>query len=130
MGALQSQPNVVFRKADRINNFNNIDLIKRPWYSNDIEAEDELSSLVFVGARGKMAECFNDRDCDQGEGKFTLTVGPKLFVIVRNLHSKRPTSGPDGDEIVIDVVPPDGWFTADSFGDELSSMRFIDESIS
>jgi hypothetical protein len=127
--ALQSQPNVVFRKADRINNFNDIDLIKRPWYRNDIEAEDELSSLIFVGSRRKQAECFNDRGCDQGEGKFTLTTGPKLLVTIRNLHSKRPTSGPDGNEITIDMLPPDGLFSADSFGDELSSMRFVEEPI-
>jgi hypothetical protein len=55
-GALSAQPHVQFRMADPSNNyndFNDVTLIQRGWLENDTEAEDELSSLIFVGPTGK-----------------------------------------------------------------------------
>lgn len=122
--AMAREPRLVFEKRDQIGNLNDIDLIKRGLLSNDTEAEDELSSMILVGPSGRGVECFNDRNFKTGEGKFTLLSRVNLHAVVRSLHAKRPTSGPSGDEITIDNDPPDGWFSPDSFGDELSSIRF------
>lgn len=127
--------NIVFRKEDRINNLNNIDLIKRPWYRNDIEAEDELSSLAYLspppleGSARKVELC-NDRDLKAGQGKFTVSTGSAFVALCRSLHSKTPELiTPSGDLTVNEE--PSGWRVRSpfsgisSFGNELSSLRFL-----
>jgi len=121
---LNSEPHIQFRATAGISNLNDITLISRSWYENDTEAEDELSSMILIGPFKRRAECFNDRGFDDDEGKFTLTLGLELFAAIRTLHSASPVSEPRGDEIVIDTAPPGGWFEPDTFGDELSSIRF------
>ncbi|HKX84848.1 MAG TPA: hypothetical protein VJL58_11550 [Pyrinomonadaceae bacterium] len=120
---LNNEPHISFRKTDSISNLNDITLVQRSWYENDTEAEDELSSLFMIGPAGRAAEFFNDRGHDDGEGKFTFTVGPPLFAGIRDLHRDNPASEPLGNEIVVNHGP-DGWWV-DTFGDELSSVRFL-----
>lgn len=119
-----SEPHISFRKTDSIGNLNSITLVQRAWYQNDTEAEDELSSLFMIGPRRRSAEFFNKRHHESGDGKFTLTVGRFLYAGIRNLHAKNPASEPEGNEINVNKEPPGGWFSPDSFGDELSSARF------
>jgi hypothetical protein len=121
---LDNEPHISFRKTDSIGNLNNITLVQRSWYQNDTEAEDELSSLFMIGPRRRNAEFFNDRSFDDGEGKFTLTIGVESFAGIRDLHRKHPVSEPSGVEISVDRDPPGGWFNPDDFGDDLSSVRF------
>ena len=126
--------NIAFRKNDKIDNLNDIDLITRAWYENDTEAEDELSSLVYVsppppreGNRHKVSFC-NDRDMDDGEGKFTLATGEALVALIENLHQKNPAVSPASAAIVFDH-DPDGWRwdggSITTFGDEISSLEFL-----
>ena len=124
-GALAAQPHIQFRKADSGNNFNNfndVTLIHKflGWLFGwtNIEAEDELSSLIFIGPPNKQVQCFNARNRRTGEGEFDLTIGPKMHVIVRDLHSANPTAEPDGNELSVVV-------STSSFGDELSSLHFV-----
>ncbi|HEX6289541.1 MAG TPA: hypothetical protein VFZ66_10140 [Herpetosiphonaceae bacterium] len=123
-GALTAQPFVQFRSTNEIGNLNDITLIQRGFFENDTEAEDELSSLIFIGRKDKKVQLFNARDFDTDEGAFTLTIGRNLFVIVRNLHSAEPAEEPDG-SLKVDKTPPGGVFNPDHFGDELSSLRFV-----
>lgn len=129
--ALAAQPHVQFRAADRINNFNDITLIQRGIFSNDTEAEDELSSLIFIGPPGKTVECFNARNTSSREGQFNLTIarrvvegveqiGPELFTLIRSLHTAIPVSEPTGQEINVVRSSTE----SNRFGDELSSMLF------
>lgn len=126
-GALAAQPHIQFRAADssnNINNFNDVTLIQRGFFENDTEAEDELSSLIFIGSVRKRVSCFNSRDRSTGEGNFDVTIGTLLHATIRDLHSTSPTSQPAGTEISIINTPPGGWFSAGDFGDSLSSLRF------
>ena len=123
--ALANEPHVSFRRTDSVGNLNNITLVQRAWYENDTEAEDELSSLLMIGPRGRRAEFFNDRGFDDGEGKFTVTLGRELFAGIRDLHRASPASEPTGSEIQVNRTPPGGIFNPDTFGDELSSVRFL-----
>jgi hypothetical protein len=118
-GAIGAQPHIQFRATDRINNFNDITLIQNAWYENDIEAEDELSSLIMTGPPGRRVELFNDRDCEtDDEDWFELTLGPSMFALVRNLHSDNPAVVGDA-QLVPHLDNGD-----DSFGDQLSSLKF------
>lgn len=117
-----AQPHVVFRKADRINNLNDIDLIQRGFFENDTEAEDELSSLILLGRQGRNTHCCNDRDMRTGEGDFTVTAGSSLMALVRNLHSIAPAV--EFGSLSVGTTPPGGLFNASDFGDALSSLEF------
>ena len=139
--ALAAQPHVQFRVADRINNLNDITLIQRAWYENDTEAEDELSSLIFIGPPGKAVRCYNDRDREEGEGWFELTiarhvdeeggvsVGKEMYTLIRSLHDRHPTSEPTGQEVDVKREPREwsysGVHYVETFGDTLSSMSFV-----
>jgi hypothetical protein len=122
--ALAAQPHIQFRVADQINNLNDITLISRPWYENDTEAEDELSSMIFIGPSEKRIECFNGRDTGSSEGQFNLSIGNKFHAFIKDFDGKGPVSGPDGTEIQIVTTPPGGLFSPDKFNDELSSIKF------
>jgi hypothetical protein len=115
--ALPAQPHIQFRAEDGIGNLNDITLIQRSIFENDTEAEDELSSLIFVGPPGRRLQCFNARDFDTGEGQLDIVLGPEMFAAVHNLHSGTPTVEPAGATISFPA-------SASSFGDTLSSIRF------
>ncbi|HEX2061443.1 MAG TPA: hypothetical protein VHK90_11950, partial [Thermoanaerobaculia bacterium] len=129
--ALSAQPHVQFRVADSSNNFDNFNdvTLKTHWMGwlfgwTNTEAEDELSSMIFLGPQRKTVRCFNDRARTPGQGSFDLTIGPKLHAIIRDLHSATPVSTPDGTEISVVGAPPGGLFNPSTFGDALSSLRF------
>jgi hypothetical protein len=130
-----------FEKNDGRANLNGIKLINRPWPEDDTEAENELSSIVFVGASGRQVACFNARRYKGGDGWFTLTVREKLHAKVPSLHSKKPESGPDGTELVVrrkpaghhqkSVTPSgDNLWAGGTFNNSLSSVRFEWQSVS
>ncbi len=123
---------VIFRKADEISNLNNIDL-ETHWYG-DVEAEDELSSMLLIGPPRRRIEGFNKQSFDTGQGQMNLTIDIHLIAMVATLHNPSPTSDPVGRVGV--PFPPSGtrWSTWDpwrditGFGDEFSSLRFAWET--
>jgi hypothetical protein len=115
--ALPAQPHIQFRAENGIGNLNDITLIQRSIFENDTEAEDELSSLIFVGPPGRRLQCFNARNFGTGEGQFDIVLGPEMFAAVRDLHSGTPTVEPGGAAISFPAA-------AGNFGDTLSSIRF------
>jgi hypothetical protein len=125
--ALSAQPHVQFRAQASIDDLNDITLIQRAWYENDTEAENELSSLIFLGIDGKseVLECFNNRDCKLIQGAFSVTAKGGHVVLVENLHVAAPVSDPAGAVTVLQPptsVNPNVRVT--TFGDELSSLRW------
>lgn len=123
VGRVVGITNLQFRKASEIGNLNDITLIQRGIFENDTEAEDELSSMILIGAPGERITCYNARDFNHGEGVMALTVGPELFATILNLTSTSPDSVPPGRVSVLSI-PPGGWFAASTFNDAFSSYRF------
>ncbi|HEX2060705.1 MAG TPA: hypothetical protein VHK90_08185, partial [Thermoanaerobaculia bacterium] len=122
--------NIAFAKANPIRNLNDIDLYGG--LINDTEAEDELSSFVYVGppppsrdSTENAVEFFNARHLSTSEGKFTVKTGIAFVAMCNDLHSKTPTVSPSNASLQVNNAPPGGWFDADSFGDNLSSIRFL-----
>ncbi|HJQ39508.1 MAG TPA: hypothetical protein VKB93_20385 [Thermoanaerobaculia bacterium] len=134
VGALEST-NIAFSKADSVSNLNNIDLITRPWYEfNDTEAEDELSSFVYLSAPPQIegasnaVEMFNRRDFRSAGGKFTVTTGDSLVALCRTLNTGAPTVTPAGATLTVNTPPPPlppPFNIPGTFGDTLSSIRFL-----
>lgn len=120
---LGSEPHKEFRQADAVANLNDVTLIQNPWWVNDMEAEDEVSSVLLIGPEKRRAQCFNKRDFDADDGAFTVTAGKRLFAGIRTLHAVVPSSEPVNTVTIIKDVPG-VIFRPTSFGDELSSMRF------
>jgi len=120
--------NLHFRKTNEISNMNDIDL-ESGWL-NDTEAEDELSSLAFVGPPGRRVESFNGRGFSTSEGQMDVTLRHELIALVPDTHSASPASNPPGC-VTVPFAPhgsrwdgADPWADITSFGDQFSSMRF------
>jgi hypothetical protein len=118
---LSTQSGIAFRIGD-VTDLNDVTLASGT--VNDTEAEDELSSLALFGRPGRKADLFNDKRFKQGEGAFTLETGPQLMAGVRDLHTNSPSSEPAGSKVSVTKYPPGGYWNPDTFGDELSSIRF------
>ncbi len=122
---LLSSGTIHFRKSNQLGNLNDLDLESH--LVNDIEAEDELSSMLLLGVPTRQLECFNARNFGTAEGQLTLGVGAGLIAVVRDLHSAAPVSEPAG--LVSVPFAPGGstgllFFDITGFGDEFSSVRF------
>jgi hypothetical protein len=132
---------IAVTKADAIANLNDIDVVGTPWWAvwrNDREAEDEMASLIFLGAPGRSLQAFNDRNFNDDQGQLNINIGPEMAVTIRTLYH-----GETGEFVPPDAVPanrvtvatgPHGcrgfWCWAGgghditTFGDEFSSLRF------
>lgn len=124
--------NLHFRKTNEIDNLNDIDL--ESGFFNDTEAEDELSSLIFVGPPGRRIENFNARDFSTSEGQMDVTLRHELIALLPDTHSASPSSDPPGC-VAVPFAPHgsrwdgvDPWDDITSFGDQFSSVRFSWES--
>ena len=120
---LTTQSGIAFRKGDGISELDDVTLAGG--IINDTEAEDELSSLVLISRSGRKAELFNDQRYAAGEGAFVLQTGPGLVAGVRDLHHATPACEPAGASVTVTKYPPGGYWNPDTFGDELSSVRFV-----
>ncbi|WP_028063469.1 hypothetical protein [Solirubrobacter soli] len=107
--ALQTHEHVAFVRTDGLANLNTITLIERTL--NDIEAEDELSSLILLGPAARRARLFVRRDFDQSAGRLDVAVSDENIVLIANL------AAPQAGEV---VVAPTGRKT---FSNELSSLQ-------
>ena len=74
---------VSFVAADRILKLNNVDMILRNIVHNDTEAEDEISSLVFMAPPGRQLLCRRDRNLT-GRG-IRIETGDACIAIVNQL---------------------------------------------
>lgn len=133
--AILEATNVEFRRRDRIDNLNNVTLIQRPWYEiNDIEAEDELSSFVYLAppppreSDENLVEMCNARNLSRRSGRFTVATGSAFVALCRNLHSATPAVTPADAVLTVTDPPPTFVFPVSyslTFGDQLSSIRFL-----
>jgi hypothetical protein len=130
-GALENA-NIAFSRADAVGNLNNIDLITRGFPSlNDTEAEDELSSFVYLSpppqieGNSNAVEMFNSRSFRSGAGKFTVTTGDSFVAVCGTLHTATPTVVPPSATLTVNNPPPGLFGIPGSFGDRLSSIRFL-----
>lgn len=132
LGGILNASNIQFRRANQINNLNDITLIQRAWYENDTEAEDELSAFVYISppppprnVTDNVVEICNARNLGSGEGRFTVATGTSFVALCRSLHTASPTVTPADAAVSVTNTPPGGWFNPSDFGDALSSIRFL-----
>ncbi len=112
--------------GNKFNDLNDVDVDAGPWYSrfNDIEAEDTMSSFVYIGPPRKSVDLFVDQNCASGEGQFRVTAGAALVALSRSMHGSTPDLFPNMANGLpfgasINVIKPKG-----NFGNCISSVRF------
>lgn len=125
LAAIVQQTNVQFRAGNAFGNLNDITLVQNAWYSNDIEAEDELSSFIYLspppGPENNPPHSvvlYNRRHFDEGGGAMMIQTGKSFFALCRSLSHKHPPLIPD-DAVRTMVHEPGG-----NFNDSLSSILF------
>ncbi|MER7956458.1 hypothetical protein [Streptomyces sp. NPDC096030] len=109
-----------FAAEDGVAELNDITVIQNDLLTNDIELEDEISSMIFIGPPGKVVHWFCDSPFDPEDGDLTVKVGPQFFTLVRSFRSATPASDPAN--MVSVLTPPDS--PSDTFDDWMSSVRF------
>jgi hypothetical protein len=129
--ALNAQTFVQFLAADEIEDLENVVLQSGHWYNfmgtgplTDMDADDEISSIIFLGVEGKNVELFND-NLDDGDGAFTVTIGDDKYAAVEYLDGQTPQVKPATSILHVDVTPSGGIGEPDKFNDEVSSIRFL-----
>lgn len=117
--AISVQPHVKFRAVNQLNNLNAVVMIQRAAIHNDIEAEDEISSMILIGPKGTKVSLFNNRDLVANDGLLEVTTGDAGLVVIRDLHTAgEPVSETGG---TINRVRPS--VKADGFGGAISSLK-------
>ena len=73
---------MAFVRTDALADLHTITLIERGVLANDIEAEDELSSLILLGPAARRARLFIRRDFDQAGGRLDVGVEDENIVLI------------------------------------------------
>ncbi|WP_369258889.1 hypothetical protein [Streptomyces sp. R35] len=119
VSSVTASPYFSFAAQDAVQDLNDITAIQNDLFTNDIELEDEISSMIFIGPPNKVVHWFCEPNFDDEDGDFTVKVGPQFFTLVRSLDSAHPASEPAGMVTVghpVDENP--------TFNDFTSSVRF------
>ena len=117
---------VKVRKGDQ-GNLNDITLQQNPIYSNDMEAEDEISSLLLVGPSARVVKFYNARWFKDDEGQMNVTIGSDLLVRINDTNKDAPDSVPPGRVYAAKVPGMGGVWPANydkTFHNEISSVKF------
>ena len=116
---------VAFISADRIPNLNEIDTILDaehwgPIAINDVEAEDTISSFVFLAPPGRQLRCFRHQDYKGAH--VTVTTGGACLAIVRELVNVPPQHVLPTNLLVKPDVDQDGNV---ALNNRLSAIAFL-----
>lgn len=124
-GALAAGPALELQAASRIPNLNDVVLIQNPLLANDIEAAEEISSIIVVGPQGTGIKLWNrtfdaEGKPDEGGGSFSLTVGAEKVVSIPYL-SAVPPQPEQPNTVTLGTAPPSGV----TFNNQLSALEFL-----
>jgi hypothetical protein len=120
ISGVTASPYFAFAAADGVPVLNDTTVIQNDIFTNDIELEDEISSMILIGPKDKVAHWFCEDDYDTEDGDLTVKIGPQFFTLIRNFAGNNPPSDPTG---MVEVLhgPDNG---DEGFNDFMSSVRF------
>jgi hypothetical protein len=115
-----SEVGVAFVAADRIPDLNDIDTIKRGFLSNDIEAEDNISSLVLLAPPGRRLRCFQHVDFT-GRALIVATGGACIAIVNEMTDAPVAVLPPE----IAGLDPPTTKQTSAGLNNRMSSLAFL-----
>jgi hypothetical protein len=118
--AISAQPHIKFRAVNQLDNLNAVVMIQRDAVHNDIEVEDEVSSLILLGPKGTKVSLYNNRDLVSADGVLEIETGGAGLVVIRDLH----TAGDPVSETGGTINRKPAAKKPDGFGDAITSLRF------
>ncbi|MGW3445672.1 hypothetical protein [Streptomyces sp. NPDC001076] len=120
VSGVTASPYFAFAAGDGVSVLNDITVIQNDLLTNDIELEDEISSMIFIGPPDKVVHWFCEDDFSTEDGDLTVKIGPQFFTLIRSFAGNNPASDPAGMVTVLHQ-PDNGDHT---FNDFMSSVRF------
>jgi hypothetical protein len=111
----------------QIPNLNKIKMIDNPFFFkfNDIEAQNEISSLILIGAVNTHTELFRRKEFKTGGGQLNVSASAAFVTLISNLHQKAPAASPDSAKAKVpnpDDLDIELWSNK-HFGDSISSLK-------
>lgn len=98
---------------------------------NDMEAEDEISSVMLIGPHGRAAKFYNRPNFDDAEGQMNLSVGDNLVAMIEDTASTIPVSRPSK-AVTVTKLPDTGGVGPiryqRTFSNEISSIKLAGTS--
>jgi len=119
--AVPTQPSLQFRAADQIGDLEDV-VFESHWYG-DYDADEEISSALFIGVPGSAFQLFNEDDFDDSDGRITLTTGTQMWAALTSFSFTDQSHAGDAarpDSSVVDLNKTVG----DDYNDEAESVRF------
>jgi hypothetical protein len=77
----QSATAIQFRATDKVDDLENIEF--DPGFS-PLDADDSISSIIFLGISGSVFDLFGDSGCQAGHHEIVLTTGSEMWAALRS----------------------------------------------
>lgn len=112
---------------NEIANLNKVKMIDNPFFFkfNDIEAQNEITSLILIGGSGVQAKLFRRKEFKPNGGQLNISPSAGLVSLIRNLSHREPVAKPDPTRAVVpnpEDVDRELWSNK-HFSDSISSLR-------
>ncbi len=119
--AVPTQPSLQFRAADQIGDLE--DVVFESHFLGDYDADEEISSALFIGVPGSTFEIFNEDDFDASDGRITLTTGTQMWAALKSFSFTDQGHADDAARPDSSVVKLNQT-VKDDYNDEAESVRF------
>lgn len=121
VAAVPTQPSLQFRAADAIGDLEDV-VFESHWYG-DYDADEEISSALFIGVPGSRFEIFNEDDFDDSDGEITLVTSSQMWAALTsfsftNQSGAESVAKPEATVVTLNKT------VDDDYNDEAESVRF------
>jgi hypothetical protein len=129
------QNGIILYPADEVDNLHDI-VFNSLGGDDDTPANDEISSIIFLGLSGSKFELFDDVGCIEGHKEIVLTTGDEMWAALSSFSFQGQPAPPGNDKSQTDanqyVLPPSSATVSvyvtgtagDTWNDTTSSVKF------
>jgi hypothetical protein len=100
LAAVPAQPDIQFRAADKVDDLEDI-VFQEGGITDaffDYDADDEISSIIFLGIPGSEFDLFGDSGCQAGHHEIVLTTGIDMWAALSSFSFHGTPKSPPGDD--------------------------------
>lgn len=107
----QSATAIQFRAADKVDDLE--DIVFDPGHP-DVDADDNISSIIFLGITGSVFDLFGDSGCQFGHHEIVLTTGSEMWAALpsfsfHNITEAKQIVRPDSATVYVTGPAEDTW---------------------